>query len=362
MKAYIVERDALVDNIQAIRRQAGSVPIWAVLKSNGYGIGILPFSKLLYENGIERFAVTEIKEVEALRGSFPDAPILMLRATADPAEIRELIALGAILTVSSYDSAVAVNGIAAELNCRAVVHLKVDTGMGRYGFLPSEYDQITAVYTYMKYLSIDGIFTHFHSAFCDEKATKRQFEQFTALVEQLRRGGYEPGMVHCCNSHAFVRHPEMYLDAVRVGSAFLGRLYFKDKLELTRIGYAECSIEELRTLPKGQSVGYAATFTAKRPLRTAVISLGWYNGFATRRENDVYRFRDSLGGVLHYIKNMILPPKNMVVVAGKKCRTLGHIGMNHAVIDVTDLDCAVGSQVIADINPLNMKGLRVIYR
>ena len=362
MKAYIVERDALVQNIQAIRNYAGTVPIWGVLKGNGYGIGLAPFSKLLYENGVDRFAVTEVKEAEALREIFPGAPILMMRSTPDPAEINALLDIGAILTVGCYETAVAINGVAAERATVAKVHLAVDTGMGRYGFHVEDFDKITSVYDYMKNLSVTGIFTHFHSAFCSEKATRRQFEEFTALVQKLRDSGYAPGMVHCCNSHAFVRHPEMHLDGVRIGSAFLGRLSFKDKLGLKRIGHAECTIEEVRQIAKGQTIGYAAGFKAKRPMRTAVIGLGWYNGFAAQRENDLFRFRDSFGGVLHHVKNMIFPPKIIVAVDGHKCRTLGHVGMVHAVVDVTDVDCTVGSLVTVDLNPLNMKGLKVVYR
>ncbi|MBO4211534.1 MAG: alanine racemase [Oscillospiraceae bacterium] len=362
MKAYIVERDALIHNIQTIRRHAGSVPIWAVLKGNGYGIGLVPFSKLLHENGIDRFAVTERKEAEGLRELFPDAPILMLRSTSDPTEIRELLELGVILTVGSYDTAVAINGVAAELERKAPVHLAVDTGMGRYGFLPGEYERVVSVYEYMSNLTIEGIYTHFHSAFSSAAATTRQFNQLSALINRLRDSGHNPGMVHCCNSHAFLRHPEMHLDAVRIGSAFLGRLSFDDKLGLKKIGRAECTVEALRQIPKGQTVGYGAAFTAKRPMKIGIIGLGWYHGFALRRENDVFRFRDSLAGVLHYVKNMILPPKILVTVEGKKCRVLGHVGMVNAVIDLSDLDCAVGSPVIADLNPLNMKGLRVVYR
>ena len=78
MKAYVVERDALVQNIQALRRFAGSVPIWGVLKGNGYGIGLVPFSRILHENGIDHYAVTEIKEAEVLRENYPDASILMM--------------------------------------------------------------------------------------------------------------------------------------------------------------------------------------------------------------------------------------------------------------------------------------------
>lgn len=362
MKAYVVEREALVQNIQAIRRFAGAVPVWAVLKGNGYGIGLVPFSRILRENGIDHFAVTEIKEAEVLRENYPDVSILMMRSTADPAEVNTLMDLGVILTVGCYETAVAINGIAAERAAIAQVHVAVDTGMGRYGFLPDDADKIISVYEYMKNLKITGIFTHFHSAFSNEKATKQQFDAFTGVVDKLRAAGYDTGMAHCCNSHAFVRHPEMHMDAVRIGSAFLGRLSFKDKLGLQKIGYAECTLEEIRMIPKGQTVGYAAGFKARRPMRTAVIGLGWYNGFAASRENDIFRFRDSIGGILHHLKNILFPRRILVTVNGHKCRTLGHVGMVHAVVDVTDVDCAVGDKVIAELNPLVVKGLRVQYR
>ena len=153
-----------------------------------------------------------------------------------------------------------------------------------------------------------------------------------------------------------------HMDGVRVGSAFLGRLNFKDKLGLKKIGYVECTVEEMRWIPKGQTVGYSAGFKAKSQLRTAVIGIGYYNGFAMLRQNDLFRFRDSILGILHHIKNIFFPHKILVNVNGQKCRILGHVGMVHAVVDVTDIDCAVGDKVIAAVNPLMVKGLRVQYR
>ena len=339
MKVYVVEREALIHNIQAIRRFAGPIPIWGVLKGNGYGIGVVPFSKILHENGIDRFAVTEIKEVEQLRGQFPDAPILMLRSTADPAEINELL----------------------DLNV-AEVHLCIDTGMGRFGFQPEDTDKIISVYEYMKNLVISGIFTHFHSAFCNEKATRAQFEAFNGLIERLNAAGYETGMAHCCNSHAFVRHPEMHMDAVRIGSAFLGRLSFKERLGLRRVGYAECTVDEVREIPKGQTIGYGAGYKAKSQMRVAVIGLGWYNGFTAERENDLYRRRDCLRNILKNLKYLFIPRRIIVEVNGKKCRVLGHVGMVHAVVDVNGIDCSIGDRVTAQVNPLYLKGLKVQYR
>ena len=114
-----------------------------------------------------------------------------------------MLDLRLIFTVGSLESALVLNAIAAERAAMAEVHLKIDTGMGRYGFLPEQVDQAIRVYEYQKNLMVGGIYTHFHSAFCSERATRDQFERFQQVVRQLQAAGYETGVVHCCNSSAF---------------------------------------------------------------------------------------------------------------------------------------------------------------
>ena len=362
MKAYIVEREALAHNIQELVAYAKGVPVWGVLKGNGYGLGVLPMAKLLAENGVDRFAVTDMAEAAQLRESFPDAPILMLRATADPEEIRTLLEQNILLTVSGYEMAAAINAIAEERGQIAQVQLCIDTGMGRYGFLPEAADQIVSLFHELRSLCVCGMYTHFHSAFSNEAATREQFRQFTALAEQLRQAGCEPGMLHCCNSSAFLRWPEMHLDGVRIGSAFLGRLAIQSPVPLTRIGYVEATVEDLRLLPKGHSVGYGAGYVCKRPTRIAVVGVGWYHGFGAERENDLNRFRDHLRAAVKHLLSLFSRKSIQVSVNGQPCRVLGHIGMVHTVVDVTDIDCALGDRVVLQVNPLNMKGLPIEFR
>lgn len=140
MKAYVVEKEALSHNIELLQKMANGVPIWAVLKGNGYGIGVLPLARHLAEAGIDHFCVTEVREAELLReNGFEDASILMLRSTGDPAELNRLMDLRVILTIGSWETACAINAIAAERADVVEAHLKIDTGMGRYGFLPGGY-------------------------------------------------------------------------------------------------------------------------------------------------------------------------------------------------------------------------------
>ena len=128
MKAYVVEKEALSHNIELLQKMANGVPIWAVLKGNGYGIGVLPLARHLAEAGIDHFCVTEVREAELLReNGFEDAAILMLRSTGDPAELNRLMDLRVILTIGSWETACAINAIAAERADVVEAHLKKDS-------------------------------------------------------------------------------------------------------------------------------------------------------------------------------------------------------------------------------------------
>lgn len=363
MKAYIVDAAALRQNLQNLKARAADATLWAVLKGNGYGLGLLPMAAACRDAGIDCFAITEPQEAELLRSAgFTSQQLLMLRPTCNSDEIRRLLACNVILTVSSSDDAAVLNGIAAQLNLRARVHLKIDTGMGRYGFLPSEMDKLLQILNFMDGLQVVGIYTHLHSAFCSQLATQAQAEAFKKVLATLDAAGCAYGMPHMLNSAGLLRYPEYRMGGVRVGSAMLGRLSIKGSYSLKRIGFCEAGVEELRWLPKGHTCGYGAGWRAKKPTRTAVLSVGWYHGFGCQMGNDLFRFRDCARGVLSNLKGMLFRRHLYVTLNGKKCRVLGHIGMLHTVIDVTKVPCALGDKAILDINPLMLKGMEIIYR
>ena len=107
-------------------------------------------------------------------------------------------------------------------------------------------------------LDLCGIYTHFHSAFCNKKATDLQMVSFRSVIRQLQEKGFDVGICHCCNSAGLLRFPNYAMDAVRVGSAILGRLSFKGSYNLKRVGTLEATVDELRWLPKGHTCGYGA--------------------------------------------------------------------------------------------------------
>jgi alanine racemase len=362
MKAYIVDKQALKNNLEILKSRAGSTAIWGVVKGDGYGMGCVNMASFLHENGIRRFAVTEISEVRALRtAGFEDVPILMMEGTCNPIEVRELLQLGAIFSVGTGEDAAVINAEAAALGMKAQAHVKIDTGMGRYGFLHDQTEQIAALYTDYPNMELTGIYTHFHSA-RNASVTQNQFDRFQRVVSALRQAGFDPGMVHCCNSTAFWKYEHMHCDAVRVGSAVLGRVNFEGKTGLQKVGFCQAELEEIRTIPAGHSVGYGAGWKAKKDTRIAVLSVGYINGFSVDRGFDLWRFSDCLRGIGRYIKAFLKKKALYVRVKGKACRVLGHVGMVNMVIDVTGCDCQPGDLAHVDINPLLVRNMEIVFQ
>lgn len=361
MNAYVVDRNGLMENIRFLQEKAAGTPIYGVIKGNGYGLGLVPMAEALSQAGIQRFAVTELWEIRALReAGFETQEILMMRATCIPEELSQLLELGATATVGSIECAEAMEQTAAAAGKSFPCHVKIDTGMGRYGFLPENTEDILAVYR-MEHLMPTGIYTHFHSAFSSESDTRSQFAAFSKALDTLEQAGITVGVRHCCNSSAFLKYPEMYLDAVRLGSALLGRLSFPGEMGLTRLGWCRSQVELIREIPKGHTVGYGAAWRAKRPTKIAVCGVGYYHGFGTEKGNDLFRFRDCLRGGLGYVKAFLKKKAFYGTVNGKRARVLGHIGMVQTILDVTDIPCQVGDEIRLEINPLLVKGMDVTF-
>ena len=189
MKRYLVESAAIRQNLETLKKRAGKARLFAVVKGNGYGLGLVPLAAICRDAGVDTFCVTEVSDAKQLRGAGFTQQILMIRPTCDVDEVHQLLDLDVVLTVSSQDDAAVLNGIATQRKQKVKAHIEIDTGMGRYGFLPSEMDKLLHIYSYMDGLDLCGIYTHFHSAFCNKKATDLQMVCFRSVIRQLQEKG-----------------------------------------------------------------------------------------------------------------------------------------------------------------------------
>ena len=353
MKELVIEKDKVVHNIQVIQKKAQGASLIAVLKANAYGLGLCQMAEVLREQGVKRFGVTEPVDAVQLRNAgFMEEEIIMLRSTSVEEEIRQIITSTATAAIGSYDAAVALNGLAEKEGIVLAVHLEIDTGMGRYGFEPSELERILSVFRFMGNLNVTGVFTHFPSAFCSRKATRAQYDRLLDVAAKIREAGFDPGMLHAANSAALFYCDLPPLDGVRIGSALSGRTTAKGETGLQKTGRLESQVAEVRWLPAGHGVGYGPAYVTKRPTKIAVIPVGYCDGVMVEKARDTFRFQDTLRYCLSDCAKWFRRKRFYVTVNGRRVRMLGHVGLNHTTVDVTEIECQPGAKAVFEVSPM----------
>lgn len=352
MNKLEINKNDLKFNVNKILEKAKetNTQVIAVVKINAYGLGIVEFSRFLEENGVDFFAVASPEEAFVLRENGIQSKILLMTPVIEENVLIKLIEKDIIITIGSDYEIDLINKICSSLSLEKVVaHLKIDTGFSRYGFLYNDLDEIKDVFNNEK-IDIQGMFTHF-SKTLDEKWTNVQFDRFTSVIEYLRENNINPKLLHCCNSTAFFKYSKMHLNAVRIGSAWQGRLP-NNIGDLKQIGTLKSRILEIRTVEKGSNVSYTNKYTTKRKSNLATIPLGYMDGINKTRERDTFSKIDNLKASLKELKNLFKTKRLKVCVNGKECDIVGRLGTLHAIIDVTDIECEVGQEVIIKANPV----------
>lgn len=345
-RCYFAEKEKIAHNIRLLHSRVGDRRIYAVLKANGYGLGSATLARVCAENGLDCFAVSDLRQAKDVAEAVENVRELLLMSTPVPEQIPEFFRLGTTFSASSLEQL-------QQLPHGAKVHIKVDTGLGRRGFSWEAPDEILRAYAEFPGLTFTGIFTHFIDG-GDPKLTERQMQRFHAVLAALRNAGIDPGIRHCCGSSAVFSPEENLLDGVRVGTALLGRVPGGEKkYGLQPTGFCRVPIELVRTVPKGTTVGYSAAFRAKKEMQLALCPIGTHNGFGviassgkeTSAALHIRLLRQLRGG----ITGSTIPGG---YIGGKFCPAVGRIFTEAVLLDVTGLDCKAGDEAIFNINPI----------
>lgn len=303
----------LAHNLGIVRAHAGEARVFAVVKADAYGHGMVPVAHALVDAGVDGFAVALVEEGLALRGAGIDAPVIVLNGLYGDAHA-EVVEAG--LTPVVYDLADAERFAALG----AGVHVKVDTGMTRLGVR-----DIAAFLERAGELRIDGLMTHLSSASSDADATNEQLDVFERAVGLVRARGHAP-ILHAANSAATLLHPRARYDLVRAGVSLYGvRPSVASEHDLRPVMRLVTSIARVETVPAGSSVGYGGTWTAPRESRIATLAIGYGDGYPRALSN-----------------------RGEVVVRGRRCPVVGRVSMDLTGVDVTEVaGCARGDEVVA---------------
>ncbi|MPM35578.1 Alanine racemase 1 [bioreactor metagenome] len=312
----------LEHNYLALRELTGNgCRFMGLLKANAYGHGALPVARRLEELGADYFGVAFLDEAQELRRGGIKTPVLILGNT--PVEFAgELLDGNITQTIFDEETARALSEAAVSAGKRLRVHIKVDTGMTRLGFLCDEahmdasVERIAAVCA-LPGLEAEGIFTHFADAGCNEEYTMKQFTRFLAVLDKLKEKGVSFPIRHCAASAATLKYPCTHLDMVRPGIALYGHYPdpgMEELCPLLPVMEVRTRIADVRSVPKGTAVSYGCTHILDRDSRLAVLPVGYGDGF----------FR-------------LLSDRQEVLIGGRRARVTGRVCMDLFMVDVTDL-------------------------
>jgi len=325
-----INLDNLAFNMRQIRKISKSKDIIGVVKADAYGHGALDVAPVLLENGATSLAVAVVSEGVELRRGGIEAPIMILGFTP-PSLIDNLLKYDIEQTVFSFDYAKELSRIAQREHKKAKIHIALDTGMGRIGFLPNE-ESVGEVEKISKLpnIEIKGLFSHFSTA--DEKDkeyTYYQLNNFNKFYEALKRRGVNIKTRHIANSAAIIDLPETHFEAVRPGIILYG--YYpseevdRSRIELKPVMELKTNIAHIKNISSGQYISYGRKFQSSRESVIATLPVGYADGY-TR----------------------LLFNKAKVIINGQFAPVVGRICMDQCMVDITDIEggVKVGDEVI----------------
>ncbi len=327
-----IDLDNAKYNFEQIQAHTKS-KICCVIKANAYGHGAVQLARLYQSLGADYLAVSNIEEALQLRQSKITLPILILGYTS--CECAKILADHNITQcVYSHEYGMKLSEVAQAERVTVKIHIKLDTGMGRIGFLcrdgsDHELEKALAVCKAPN-LNAEGVFTHFAVAgegADGEQFSRIQFEGFVKAIELFREAGIEFPIKHCANSAAIFDYPEYHLDMVRAGIVLYG-LRPSEQVgnlpELKPVMSLHSLIAHIKTVEAGQTISYGGVYTAPKAQRIATIPIGYADGF--RRMNGTKQYCLCINGA-------------SVPIVGRVC-------MDQLMVDVGDIDCNVGDEVI----------------
>lgn len=331
-----ISLNAIEHNYNVIRNKvADDTKVCCVIKADGYGHGAVELSQVYEKLGADFFAVSNIDEGIEIRKSGSKLPIVILGYTP-VSEAENLAEYDISQAVFSLEYAKELSEKCVEEDCICKMHIKVDSGMSRIGFMCQEFprdeysiEEICEACC-LPNLEVDGLFTHF--CVSDEDAegrefTNKQYENFIHVRDSLKKRGVDISVVHCSNSGAIEDYPETCCDMVRAGIILYGLApssKLADRLDLVPAMTLKTVVAFVKEVQKGATISYGRTFTADRKMKIATVPIGYADGFIRQNAKDGY-----------------------MMVNGKKAKIVGRICMDQTMLDVTDIeDVKTGDEVV----------------
>lgn len=327
MKAYSrvcarIDLDAVEYNIEMMRHNVREgAKMLGVVKTDGYGHGAVQIAKMLSpKDYMWGFAVATLDEALVLRRAGIEKPLLVLGCIF-PDQREEMIKHDIRMTLYTEEMAREVSDLAVKMGKQAYIHIKLDTGMSRLGFMiEEETAEIIERISKMPNLAMEGMYTHFAKADeIDKSFTEKQIKNYVWMKETLAQRGVTFQYYHCSNSAGIIDVPEANMDLVRAGISTYG-LYpseevHKENVPLKPAMELISHVAHVKWVEAGTPVSYGGTYITDRKTKIATIPVGYGDGYPRSLSN-----------------------KGYVLIHGKKAPILGRVCMDQFMVDATEID------------------------
>lgn len=331
----VINLDNLKKNYKALAALSPDKRHICVIKADAYGHGANECAEALMECGCDFFAVSSIEEATSLRiflrtvTDIENEPDILILGFTPVEYAGELAKYNIIQAGISFGYCAALSEAARLAGVRVKLHVKLDTGMNRVGFVSHSDTQAKEVASdiltlaSLKNLEILGMFSHFAKSDEDETGvdlnhTERQFARFAAVKRELESRGFDVGFCHICNSAGNVKYPEFQLDGVRLGIMLYGYNPIENMdFELAPVMELQSMISHIHTMEAGEELGYGGTYIADSERRIATIPIGYADGFFRMYRGSIVQIKTKSGSYL--------------------ARLVGRVCMDQCMADITDI-------------------------
>jgi alanine racemase len=307
-----IDLDQLSANVQALSKQAGDARLLVVVKANAYGHGAVQTARAAIEAGAWGLGVASLDEGEELRRAGITAPVLVLSSSA-PAQAERLVRSDLRVTIGTLELGEALSRAAQAAGREALVHVKVETGMNRYGVAPEEAEPLALALRKLPGVTVEGVSTHLASSDEPDKTfTRGQYQRFLDCARAL---DWIP-IHHVSNTGALLDLPELRLGMVRCGIGVYG--YYpsasvRRDVALRPVLALRTRVARIASLQPGEGVGYGLDWRATRPSRIALVLAGYGDGIRRALSN-----------------------RGVALVRGCRVPYAGRVAMDMLMLDVTD--------------------------
>ncbi len=319
-----VNLKSLAHNLNQVKKVLpGKTKILATIKADAYGHGLIPVARKLAGCGVDYFGVASIDEGIKLRLARVKVPILILGLILKE-DVIPLFRYKLTSTICSYDLALELDRRARRLGQKIKVHIKVDTGMGRIGVAQDEALKLIRRIHRLKFIEIEGIYTHFAFADMDKEFTVHQIFLFNHLISQLEKDGINIPLKHTANSMGVLAYRDSHFNMVRPGLVLYG-LYPKQglKINLKPVLSLKAKVLYVKKVPKGCGISYGHIYVTKNKTTIITLPIGYGDGYPRNLSN--------IGSVL---------------ISGRRFKISGRICMDQIMVDVGNLKVCLGEEAV----------------